>query len=264
MLSVLYTPSGSLLPSLGACLGISTGYVASVYLLPGASGPRDQTETVQRRILGVVAGTIASIAFCRFACEVSAAPGVEGGHWWALGLDLVARPRHHVLATLATLAAFGTLFLGPVIQESVDGTWWQRPRVRSWLFCRNFVVAPLTEELVFRCCLMALLQPALGTAGAAWLAPLFFGVAHLHHLYGGETPALVAAQFAYTTVFGWLAALVFTRTRSAPAVIVAHAFCNFMGFPDVAGAFGHRRHQLLLSAAYVAGLAGAVALAVYA
>ena len=50
-------------------------------------------------------------------------------------------------------------------------------------------------------------------------------------------PALLRTlfQFAYTTLFGWYANFVFVRTGSLPAVVLAHAFCNWMGLPRVWG-----------------------------
>lgn len=43
-----------------------------------------------------------------------------------------------------------------------------------WL--RNQVVAPLTEELVFRACMLPMLVPCAGPSTAVFTCPLFFGV----------------------------------------------------------------------------------------
>lgn len=43
-----------------------------------------------------------------------------------------------------------------------------------WL--RNQVVAPLTEELVFRACMLPMLVPCTGPSAAIFTCPLFFGV----------------------------------------------------------------------------------------
>lgn len=57
------------------------------------------------------------------------------------------------------------------------------PDVHSWRVCvgdavwlRNQVVAPLTEELVFRGAMLPMLVPCIGPTGAIFTAPLFFGV----------------------------------------------------------------------------------------
>ncbi|NWZ29952.1 FACE2 protease, partial [Alectura lathami] len=60
---------------------------------------------------------------------------------------------------------------------------------RLWALClgdvrwlRNQVVAPLTEELVFRACMLPMLVPCTGPGPAVLACPLFFGVAHFHHV----------------------------------------------------------------------------------
>jgi prenyl protein peptidase len=79
--------------------------------------------------------------------------------------------------------------------------------------------------------------------------PLFFGSAHLHHLREltkvqglplGQALAAVAFQFAYTTVFGWLATWVFVATGHALAPAAVHAACNAIGVPPF-GAMGRAR-----------------------
>ncbi|EGB12715.1 hypothetical protein AURANDRAFT_19189 [Aureococcus anophagefferens] len=108
---------------------------------------------------------------------------------------------------------------------------------------RNLVVGPLSEEFVFRACMVPLLLDAgLGTARAVCCSPLFFGVAHLHHLRrrvrDDRAPVLEALgqtlfQFAYTTLFGVYTAFVFARTGNLAAAFACHGFCNYMGLPDL-------------------------------
>lgn len=115
---------------------------------------------------------------------------------------------------------------------------------------RNLVVAPLTEEVVFR----GLMVPALFSA-CCWgegaessattislRAPLFFGVAHLHHLadrvWTNREPPLqalagLALQLTYTTVFGALATHLLLRTGNLAAPVTSHVICNFVGLPDL-------------------------------
>lgn len=81
-----------------------------------------------------------------------------------------------------------------------------------------------------------------------FLTPLYFGIAHLHHLYEfrithSEVPFLVAIarslfQFTYTSLFGFFAAFVFIRTGNVYTCILAHAFCNWMGLPRFYGRVG--------------------------
>ena len=60
---------------------------------------------------------------------------------------------------------------------------------RYWREClgdliwwRNHAVAPFTEEYTFRACMMPILLGYYTPKGAVLVAPLFFGVAHLHHM----------------------------------------------------------------------------------
>jgi prenyl protein peptidase len=111
-----------------------------------------------------------------------------------------------------------------------------------WRNIRNFVVAPITEEVVFRGCMVpALLATGMTPLKASLVAPLFFGVAHVHHgwiqIRQGQPLSRVTLvttfQCAYTSLFGSYAAYAFIRTGSVGAVIVSHAFCNWMGLPDL-------------------------------
>jgi prenyl protein peptidase len=81
-----------------------------------------------------------------------------------------------------------------------------------------------------------------------FLTPLFFGVAHVHHLYEfmlthPYTPLLPVLirtlfQLTYTAIFGAFATFLYLRTGSLPAAILTHAFCNCMGLPRVWGRVG--------------------------
>lgn len=74
-----------------------------------------------------------------------------------------------------------------------------------------------------------------------FLAPVVFGLAHIHHFYEfrithPHTPILGAflrslLQFTYTTLFGGYATFIYLRTGSLLSVVLVHAFCNWMGFP---------------------------------
>jgi prenyl protein peptidase len=81
-----------------------------------------------------------------------------------------------------------------------------------------------------------------------FLTPLYFGIAHLHHLYEfrithSEVPLLVAIlrslfQFTYTSLFGFFAAFVYIRTGNVYTCMLAHTFCNWMGLPRFYGRVG--------------------------
>jgi prenyl protein peptidase len=115
----------------------------------------------------------------------------------------------------------------------------------------------------------ALRSSGMTTTDLCWIAPLFFGFAHIHHafvkLYKGHQliPTVFSTifQFAYTSVFGAYVAYVFLRTGSLVAVVLCHSMCNSMGLPNFS--FFHRRsvlypHRWLLIWMLAAGLFGFV------
>ncbi|CAB1333152.1 unnamed protein product, partial [Coregonus sp. 'balchen'] len=133
---------------------------------------------------------------------------------------------------------------------------------RSWVVCGgdlvwlgNQVVAPLTEELVFRACMLPTLVPCTGPTAAIFIAPLFFGVAHFHHvieqlqLKEDTLPVLLLSalfQFTYTSVFGAYTAFIFIRTGHLVGPVLCHSFCNSMGLPPIGSALEHPHCCLML------------------
>lgn len=114
--------------------------------------------------------------------------------------------------------------------------------VLAW---RNFILAPLTEEIVFRACMIpTLLCAGLQPVTVIFLCPLFFGLAHVNHFWElvhlqnfdkKRALIIVGMQLGYTTVFGWYASFLYLRTGNIFAPLAAHVFCNIMGFPDLNG-----------------------------
>lgn len=119
---------------------------------------------------------------------------------------------------------------------------------------------PLTEELVFRSCILGaslLARPALSVKTLVFATPLWFGFAHAHHAWenykkngrnrdaaihaialSGQSRTLNKAnrsahhsgfQLTYTTLFGWFASYLFLRTGSITPPTIAHIYCNLMG-----------------------------------
>jgi prenyl protein peptidase len=63
-----------------------------------------------------------------------------------------------------------------------------------------------------------------------------------------KTLIAVAAQFAYTSLFGAFASFCMLRTGNVCGPVAAHAFCNVLGVPDVGSALRSRhKHIVLLS-----------------
>ena len=120
---------------------------------------------------------------------------------------------------------------------------------------RNVVFAPLSEELVFRSILIPSLYTVLAcpsstvsnsgelsTAGislfVARISPIWFGIAHLHHLAERlrEGQALLSTllttllQLTYTSIFGYISALLFMRTGSVFSSVCAVRHTMFLHY----------------------------------
>ncbi|KAH7435087.1 hypothetical protein KP509_06G048600 [Ceratopteris richardii] len=125
--------------------------------------------------------------------------------------------------------------------------------VLAW---RTYVMAPLTEEIVFRACMIPiLLCGGFQLITIIIFCPLFFGLAHVNHFWElihfqnfdkKRAFLVVGAQLGYTTVFGWYASFLYLRTGSILSPLAAHVFCNIMGFPDLPGHFERRGLTLML------------------
>ncbi|KAI5664776.1 hypothetical protein M9H77_24099 [Catharanthus roseus] len=142
-------------------------------------------------------------------------------------------------------------------------------RVSEWMLAmvtnisawRNYVVAPLTEELVFRACMIPLLLcGGFSAYTAVFLCPIFFSLAHLNHfweLYTKKNRNFVKAsmavgfQLGYTVVFGSYASFLFVRTGHLSGPLISHIFCNYMGIPVI-----FSRRTGLVTLAFIVGLLG--------
>ncbi|KAG8987590.1 hypothetical protein FRB93_004462 [Tulasnella sp. JGI-2019a] len=172
------------------------------------------------------------------------------------------------------------LFIGPLYVEVLEllgpfrVAWsWEQDIIEkffSWQGIRNYIVAPITEELVFRSCVVSVM--VLGGSSITrmvFISPMWFGIAHAHHawelynIYGRTKQALQRAiitclvQLTYTTLFGWFCAFLFLRTESIYPVIFSHIFCNVMGLPSPTYATSrYKSRATVIWIAYVVGIIG--------
>ena len=167
------------------------------------------------------------------------------------------------LVSAITLPVFLTIFLfsGALLSDYLQGRFngynkafvsllWHnlhyrrrilRDSLYSWMWWRAYVVAPLSEEFVYRACLIPVIVTCYGTSVAVFLSPLAFAVAHLHHIFDRvrhgasvlEATKTTLFQIFYTCIFGVYSAFLFVRTGHIVAPILVHALCNCFGLPDV-------------------------------
>ncbi|KAL4264712.1 peptidase U48 family protein [Pleurotus pulmonarius] len=239
---------------------------------------RDDPDVIRARLIAV---TIVSLVSCTI---------VFGALWQSIGPESIEVTLEATLVRLGfSMPEFSLdallphlitplLFLGPLYALYLDfsspypATGSFKDVLFSWQGTRNYVVAPITEEIVFRACVLAVYN----LSGASktkmiMLAPLSFGVAHVHHAWDifnryGRTPAaakraLLTAlfQLSYTTLFGSFVSYLFLRTGSIFPPITAHIFCNVMGLPQLGyevSKFPKQKRFIYL--AYMTGVLGFV------
>lgn len=224
---------------LGKAVAWGAGHAALFVALLYAAGPRrcdrDAPATIRQRIAASAAATALSVA-----ATAAAFPPTRP----------LLRPS--AAGALAAALLVVVLYVGPLVALLLPSRF---PGAMTWkdlvhagfrtplTAVRLLVAAPLSEELVFRFAIGGVFALTAARPAAVCLGPpLFFAVAHVHHVYEAvavhKVPlarALAAAAFqvAYTAVFGAFASFLMLRTGSVLPCIVAHAVCNFFGFPDV-------------------------------
>lgn len=272
--------------AISVCTAMTLFYVAILYaptLILRLPPPASFKNFMGRRFLCAAISSIVSLLVCALILpirsrEVSITLGVYGireDHIWQAvvypvsltslmysgslvlkSLLLVESWREHVNCgegsgfSFECVKIFLQNFIGQITSVASN--------VLSW---RNYVVAPLTEELVFRACMIPLLLcGGFKPYTVVSLCPIFFSLAHLNHLmefYSKQnyslikTSMVVGLQLGYTVIFGSYASFLFIRTGHLLAPLLAHMFCNFMGLPVL-----FSRKNGMVSVAFVAGMVG--------
>lgn len=255
--------------SVFSCLSLACSYVGSLYVWKSEL-PRDHPAVIKRRFTSVlVVSSLSPLCVLLWRELTGIQPGTS--LLTLMGFRLEGIFPAALLPLLLTMI----LFLGPLMQLSMDCPCDLADGLkvvlapRSWARCltdmrwlRNQVIAPLTEELVFRACMLPMLAPCTGLGPAVFTCPLFFGVAHFHHIFEqlrfrqssvGSIFLSAAFQFSYTAVFGAYTAFLFIRTGHLIGPVLCHSFCNYMGFPAVCAALEHPQRRPLL-AGYALGV----------
>ncbi|KAI9548214.1 hypothetical protein NQZ68_010433 [Dissostichus eleginoides] len=252
-----------------SCLLLACLYVGSLYIWR-SSLPRDHPSVIKRRSASVLLVSALSPAVVK-AWMHWADIRVNAFVLELMGVRLEGLVPAAILPLILTLA----FYLGPLVHSAMDnpkgfsGELQSLLDVQSWRWCvrdavwlRNQLVAPVTEELVFRGAMLPMLVPCTGPTAAIFIAPLFFGVAHFHHIIEQrrlhkDSMSIIlmvsGTQFLYTTLFGAFTAFIFMRTGHVVGPVVCHAFCNSQGLPDLTSALQHpQKSAILLS--YLLGL----------
>ncbi|XP_044265381.1 CAAX prenyl protease 2 isoform X1 [Tribolium madens] len=240
--------------SIGLCLLMSVTYVASLHVWKSPHN-RDHPSTIKKRFISVFFMLFISPCFLYIGIHSKTLEKIS-----LLGL-LGFKTRGLCQATVMPLFLTMILFLGPIAMKIHSGLlklytepmyWINNMKNLIWL--RNHLVAPLSEEFTYRSCMLPLLLECFSPMTAVSISPLFFGVAHFHHMqerikYGMDfnTAFKIACfQFVYTTIFGMYSAYLLLRTGHFMSTFIVHAFCNHMGFPDLVEVTTYKREKKII------------------
>jgi prenyl protein peptidase len=235
---------------------------------------RDDPDVIKARLLAVTSATLICCLIVFVVTNrndeihnLTANTWLHLGFTWSNALPLLITP---------------LLFSGPLYVQFLEKT---LPFQKDWDFehdvlfrflsivgLRNYFVAPITEEIVFRACVLTVYHLAdASRMKMIFLSPLVFGAAHVHHAfetyhrYGRTATAAKRAiisttiQFAYTSIFGFYCCYLFLRSGSLIPPIAAHMFCNIMGVPQPNYEISLMpSRKLSISAAYLFGIIGFV------
>jgi prenyl protein peptidase len=274
------------------CCVLAVSFVGSLYILVPLSVqrlPRDSARHIQWR--SAATGLVGILAWWSY-------PWLFCDEWAYQYQPIVQVLQRDSLACGRVLLHTLVLFMGPLLQcvlavytaiqhregnvtinrfVQVYCAWYWEPIVIAlwrpaetstrWIKLRNLVVAPLTEEMVFRACMVPSLRSVgMSVRTVSLVAPLFFGFAHWHHAHlklqqpNQQVKVVLVetlVQFTYTTLFGAYESYAYLQTRSLLAITLCHAFCNAMGLPDLSYLQSYSPlfvHRVLLSTSLAIGM----------
>ncbi|PBK60181.1 hypothetical protein ARMSODRAFT_1090493 [Armillaria solidipes] len=209
---------------------------------------RDDADVIRARIIAVSLATGAS-CFLIFQMLWPLYGFYAGVHvtFFRLGFIFSHPIKAHLVTPLIFVGPFYCRYLYEVLPfQRHWNTESTIKKVVSLPGLRNYLVAPYTEEVVFRACILSIYHlSGISRLRMIVLAPLWFSLAHFHHawdLYNRCGRTWVAAKHAsmaisfqllYTSFFGSHCAYLFLRTGSIFPAITSHIFCNFMGVPHL-------------------------------
>ncbi|KAL0338617.1 UNVERIFIED_CONTAM: CAAX prenyl protease 2 [Sesamum angustifolium] len=224
--------------AVGACTAMAVFYVAILYsptLILRLPPPNSFKSFMIRRFVCAAVSSLVSLIVCslilpirrRDASNLLWVYGIRVDHIWQalvfpLSLTSFMYTGSFAWKLLSMLQASnehlnsGGNELVSSFRKFVDWVLSLTSSVSSW---RNYFVAPLTEELVFRACMIPLLLcGGFSTYTVIFLCPIFFSL---------------GVQLGYTVIFGAYASFLLVRTGHLTAPLIAHIFCNFMGLPVI-------------------------------
>ncbi|KAF8323097.1 hypothetical protein DL93DRAFT_2190181 [Clavulina sp. PMI_390] len=274
---------------------LAVGYVSSIYVHPNGRlrfqhqtsrgdtkiRSRNDPSVIRTRLIAVCVATALSCLIVGYAVWNDAAGALTPTQATYATAELLGlRPNLRTWRDFLPYLIVPVLYMGPLFTLLLDSALpFQRhsslredvvTTLTTLRGLRNYVISPITEELVFRSCIIGVSK----LTNESWnvmvfVSPLWFGVAHLHHAWEtwnnlgrnnrAASTAIISAlfQLGYTTLFGWFTAYLLTRTGSVYAACFSHIFCNIMGLPTLNQDIkDHPRFVLMIWCMHILGIIG--------
>ncbi|PWA23006.1 hypothetical protein CCH79_00002408, partial [Gambusia affinis] len=212
--------------SVMSCLLLASFYVGSLYAC-WSTLPRDHPRVIKRRSVSVFLVSAVSPACVKLWM-----------HWADITFFYLGPLVQSALDNPDGFSGelHSALGIYKVLLEKSDAK-----HVQSWRMCvqdaawlRSQVVAPVTEELVFRGAMLPMLVPCTGATAVIFIAPLFFGVAHLHHI-------IEELHLGKDNVRA-----IFLGAGHIVGPVLCHSFCNSQGLPDIGSALSRPQRSAVL------------------
>ncbi|KAG7765203.1 hypothetical protein KL931_004507 [Ogataea haglerorum] len=233
----------SLTSTFWCSVAIASSYVLVLYINP-PQGHRESKKVIKSRLVRVSLSTLVCVLLVPVLMTKVTRTAYDSKEAFAyMGLTF---DKTTVFGIARALVLFIGLFNGSLIEYL---SWGPEVIYRDFKsleplhFLRNIVIAPITEEITYTASILGFYGPFLHSPARSkiiYLSPLLFGLAHITHAYDSwrHERAPIAAILAsllfrtlYTTFFGILTNLIFVNSHSVWTCVVAHCWCNFMGFP---------------------------------
>lgn len=228
----------SILISLACCLIVTLTVVASLYIWPYKD--RNDPRAIRLKMVSAVISTVPAILIASYVVPMDKYPD---DLYNILGLSW-SKNCQIQNSVLPVLLLSGNLFAGPIdvvrytftreelINEILDS-------VKSLPFWRDYLIAPVTEELIFRASIIAILSSSISNSFIVLiLSSIFFALAHFHHyLFQSTSKIRVTFREAMSIqiiscIFGIYSGALFMKSNCLLSSILCHIFCNAMGAPD--------------------------------
>lgn len=110
-----------------------------------------------------------------------------------------------------------TLMLIVVFMKLSPGEVFKQYELFSWLMLSTVVIAPITEEILFRGMIYETLKRGCAPKTAWFIQGCLFALIHINPI-----------QMAYTLIFGWIFGWVYDKTKSLLITIWTHMIVNFL------------------------------------